>query len=232
MSQGHAQHNGGQAGQVYDYHRPSSANSRRGPSPAGPAEAQRYGASYASSGPASSSGSASNHASSNGHGDQQLHQQRHQQQQHQQQQQQQQYHTRDEDQTQSHVQAVSVMEDSDTSESDFESDPQLAMAMDPEQQHFYVQQQQQAMYYQQHQQASGGVAPEGGYQARLAGERERRGSSSSNGDGDGDDDDGFSDDSSVASIPDEEIDFGLTYALYVTRLSLSVSCLTVLFGPG
>lgn len=126
------------------------------------------------------------------------------------------------------------MEDSDSgssgSEDEFESDPQLAMAMDPEQQHFYVQQQQQARYYQQHQQASGGVAPEGGYQARLMGEkeRERRGSASASasaassaGDGDAngtvggaEEDDAYSDDgSSVASIPDEEIDFGLTYAL-------------------
>lgn len=113
------------------------------------------------------------------------------------------------------VQEVSVLEDDDSimsSESDFESDPQLAMAMDPEQQHFYAKQQEQARHYMKHQRLSGGVAPQGGYQARIMnGEKgkERRESQ-----GVGEDDDDFSDDgSSAASIPDEEIDFGLTYAL-------------------
>jgi hypothetical protein len=121
------------------------------------------------------------------------------------------------------VQEISVLEDDDSvmsSESDFESDPQLAMAMDPEHRHFYAKQQEQAMLYQQHQRASGGVAPEGGYQARMMlGEKGKERRESRVGDDGEEDEDMYSDDgSSAASIPDEEIDFGLTYALYVLPL--------------
>lgn len=118
------------------------------------------------------------------------------------------------------VQEISVLEDDDdesvmSSESDFESDPQLAMAMDPEQQHFYAKQQEQAKQYQLHQRMSGGVAPEGGYQARImSGEKSKSRRESRVGDDGEEDEDMYSDDgSSSASIPDEEIDFGLTYAL-------------------
>lgn len=105
----------------------------------------------------------------------------------------------------------SVMEDTSDSGDDQDNDS-MEGDIDMDQAHFYHQQQQQAMYYQQHQQqfANGSASQDAGPSSR----------SSSNGlitHGDmqeGLDEEEYSDDeSSVASIPDENIDFSLTYAL-------------------
>lgn len=91
--------------------------------------------------------------------------------------------------------------------SDEESGSEEDFEVDPEQQRFYEQQQRQSLYYQQHQQQNGGgigLAQTGqGSRGKDRAARE-----------DGEDEDMYSDDeSSAASIPDEHIDPGLTYAL-------------------
>jgi hypothetical protein len=101
----------------------------------------------------------------------------------------------------------SVMEDvSDDetvdSEGEIESDPELEreLEMDADQQRFYQHQQQQAMYYQQHQQQNSNPDLSNPHPDATV--------------KDDSTEDAFSDDdSSTASIPDENIDFSLTYAL-------------------
>ena len=97
----------------------------------------------------------------------------------------------------------SIMEDV----SDSESDPDLEAELDPDQQRFYEQQQQQATYYQQHTSAHGSSDQVNMINGRGQG-------SGGSGEGGMEDEDMYSDDeSSTASIPDENIDFSLTYAL-------------------
>lgn len=95
---------------------------------------------------------------------------------------------------------------------------------DAEQHNFYLQQQQQAMYYHQHRQINGlkegmisGLGGNGNINGNGAGpSRIQAQPQRYEGMHDGleDDDEAFSDDeSSTASIPDENIDFSLTYAL-------------------
>lgn len=75
--------------------------------------------------------------------------------------------------------------------------------MDQDHANFYYQQQQQAILYQQHHQENG-LEPGA---ARMAAKHARMSV-------DGDSDDGFSDEESDSdSMPDESIDFSLTYAL-------------------
>ena len=90
-------------------------------------------------------------------------------------------------------------------------------AIDMNQAHFYHQQQQQAMYYQQHQQGLAGGSGQGqGQGSQDAGpSRNPNHGLITQGDmQDGlDEEEDYSDTSSTASIPDENIDFSLTYAL-------------------
>lgn len=91
----------------------------------------------------------------------------------------------------------SIMEDA----SDTESDPDLDAHLDPDQQQFYQRQQEQAMYYQQH------TSQHGSQTDLSAAARHSKVDT-------GDDGEMYSDDdSSTASIPDDNINFELTYAL-------------------
>lgn len=104
----------------------------------------------------------------------------------------------------------SVMEDTSDSGEDQDNDS-MEGAIDMDQAHFYHQQQQQAQYYQQHQQniANNGVSSDAGPSRRSENGLITHGDMQ-----EGLDEEEYSDDeSSVASIPDENIDFSLTYAL-------------------
>ncbi|ORY34860.1 hypothetical protein BCR39DRAFT_515181 [Naematelia encephala] len=130
----------------------------------------------------------------------------------------------------------STVEDVSDEES-FEGD----IDMDEHHRHFYNQQQQQAMYYQQHKQQYGSQDQIAGpsqtqqqqqqhqhqqhhqqqhqqQQQQQQQEQQQLQRANGHGDGEGDepmeDDDMYSDESSTASIPDENIDFSLTYALH------------------
>lgn len=79
---------------------------------------------------------------------------------------------------------------------------------------FYQHQQQQARYYQQHQQQYGINEHQQQQQPQQQQVHIQNNGVHANDGQDGlEDDDMYSDDSSTASIPDENIDFSLTYAL-------------------
>lgn len=105
----------------------------------------------------------------------------------------------------------SVMEDTSDSGEEYDNDS-MEGAIDMNQAHFYNQQHQQAIYYQQHQQQLSGGPGNG---AQEAGPSRNANGLITHGDmQDGLDEEEYSDDeSSTASIPDENIDFSLTYAL-------------------
>ncbi|WVQ96141.1 hypothetical protein IAU59_003244 [Kwoniella sp. CBS 9459] len=110
----------------------------------------------------------------------------------------------------------SVMEEaSDDDEHDMDEDDDESIEgdlMDPAHAHFYHQQQQQALYYQQHQQQHGSTDSVGG-----AGPSRQNSAQQQQQQQQGlDDDDGaYSDEESdTDSMPDENIDFSLTYALH------------------
>ena len=85
--------------------------------------------------------------------------------------------------------------------SDTESDPDLDAHLDPDQQQFYQRQQEQAMYYQQH------TSQHGSQTDLKAASRHSKIDT-------GDEEEMYSDDdSSTASIPDDNINFELTSAL-------------------
>lgn len=112
----------------------------------------------------------------------------------------------------------SIMEDTSDSGEEFESD-YMDGAIDMNQAHFYHQQQQQAIYYQQHRQGPSGAPGQGPNQGQGQGSQDAGPSRNSGLMTHGDmqdvlEEDDYSDDeSSTASIPDENIDFSLTYAL-------------------
>jgi hypothetical protein len=108
------------------------------------------------------------------------------------------------------------MEDTSDSGDDFEDDS-MEGAIDMNQAQFYHQQQQQAIYYQQHQHGHSGASGPGqghGHGSQDAGPSRNSGLVTHGDMQDGLEEEEYSDDeSSTASIPDENIDFSLTYAL-------------------
>jgi hypothetical protein len=103
--------------------------------------------------------------------------------------------------THSGIDDVSEDETSDDEMGDHEE------SFDMEQHNFYHRQQQQALFYQQHQQQHG--------QSDAAGPSRPSVKKHPQSELEDDDVDYSDDGSSTASIPDENIDYGLTYALYV-----------------
>ncbi|WWC73524.1 uncharacterized protein I206_107496 [Kwoniella pini CBS 10737] len=97
-------------------------------------------------------------------------------------------------------------QNSQEEESEEDDDSIEGDTMDPAHAHFYHQQQQQAMYYQQHQQQHSSTTDLSGTASS---------SRSNNNNGGAEDEEMYSDEESdTDSMPDENIDFSLTYALH------------------